>query len=107
MNEPAGSIDRLSGLRFDNSASVPRGLRPQTGGPLDPNWYRLGSLGAMGNWREAQKAAYAEGPQGKLRSAINRWVQFLYEAVPYTLKLVALYVLVYSRPVWARQERSD
>ena len=79
VNEPAGSIDRLSGLRFDNSDSVPRGLRPQTGGPLDPNWDRLESLGVMGNWREAQKAAYAEGSQGKLRSALNRWVQFCAE----------------------------
>ena len=79
VNEPAGSIDRLSGLRFGNSDSVPRGLRPQTGGPLDPNWDRLESLGVMGNWCEAQKAAYAEGSQGKLRSALNRWVQFCAE----------------------------
>ena len=79
VSEPAGLMNRLSSLRFDNPASVPRGLRPQTGGPLDPNWDRLESLGVMENWRAAQKAAYAEGSQGKLNSALNRWVQFCAE----------------------------
>ena len=36
VSEPADLVNRLSSLRFDNPASVPRGLRPQTGGPLDP-----------------------------------------------------------------------
>ena len=44
--------------------------------PLRPDWQNLEKEGILPTLREAKSRIYAEGSQGKIRTALNRWMHF-------------------------------
>ena len=44
--------------------------------PLQADWQNLEKEGILPTLREAKSRIYAEGPQGKIRTSLNRWVHF-------------------------------
>ena len=44
--------------------------------PLQPDWQNLEKEGILPTLREAKSRIYAEGSQGKIRTALNRWMHF-------------------------------
>ena len=44
--------------------------------PLQPAWQNLEKEGIMPTLREAKSRIYAEGSQEKIRTSLNRWMQF-------------------------------
>ena len=44
--------------------------------PLQPDWQNLEKEGVLPTLQEAKSRIYAEGSQGKIRTALNRWMHF-------------------------------
>ena len=78
--------DAFGRMGFDAVAARARHYRPlddrsggDPGDPLDPDVGRLESRGVNHRSREGRERVYSEGSKPKIRTALNRWFQFVHD----------------------------